>query len=472
MTTETAAGLRNAVNGAVPDAATQQPNLAAPFVPQPQTVEESGLDFSFVLDLVVKAIYFGGRPVARQIAAQLALSFPIIDEVLTFIKREQFAEVVGSSGMGEQLYQYSLSAKGLEKAEEALARNQYIGPAPVPFETYVEVLRRQAVSTIRITPETVENAISHLVLDDKVATALGPAVNSGRSMLLYGGSGNGKSTITNAIGRMLPGEVLIPYAVDLNGTVIKVFDPRIHHEIPIEQQRERRNNDPSAAPASAERRRDRRWVVARRPMISAGGELTLKELELRYSAQSQFYIAPLQWKANSGILIVDDFGRQMIQPKELLNRWIVPMEERVDHLSLHSGDTLEVPFDVLLIFSTNLRPSELGDEAFFRRIRHKIEIPDPTREQFLEILARICQQREIQLDPEAAQYLIREYYERAGRGFKGCHPRDIVDLVADICAYNGGQPAFTRQYLDAACHSYFVAMQESTPTGTFGGLAA
>src|SRR5256885_608463 len=186
MTTETAAGLRNAVNGAVPDAATQQPNLAAPFVPQPQTVEESGLDFSFVLDLVVKAIYFGGRPVARQIAAQLALSFPIIDEALTFIKREQFAEVVGSSGMGEQLYQYSLSAKGLEKAEEALARNQYIGPAPVPFETYVEVLRRQAVSSIRITPETVENAISHLVLDEKVATALGPAVNSGRSMLLYG----------------------------------------------------------------------------------------------------------------------------------------------------------------------------------------------------------------------------------------------------------------------------------------------
>ena len=471
MIADTAAGLRNAVNGAIPDAGAQQ-NLAAPFVAQPQTVEESGLDFSFVLDLVVKAIYFGGRPAARQIAAQLALSFPIIDEVLTFIKREQFAEVVGSSGMGEQLYQYSLSAKGLEKAEEALARNQYIGPAPVPFETYVEVLRRQAVSSIRITPETVENAISHLVLDDKVATALGPAVNSGRSMLLYGGSGNGKSTITNAIGRMLPGEVLIPYAVDLNGTVIKVFDPRIHHEIPIEQQKERRNNDPTAAPAGADRRRDRRWVVARRPMISAGGELTLKELELRYSAQSQFYIAPLQWKANSGILIVDDFGRQMIQPKELLNRWIVPMEERVDHLSLNSGDTLEVPFDVLLIFSTNLRPSELGDEAFFRRIRHKIEIPDPTREQFLEILARICQQRELALDPEAASYLVREYYERAGRGFKGCHPRDIVDLVADICAYNGGQPAFTRQYLDAACHSYFVAMEESaTPTTTFGGVA-
>ena len=275
-------------------------------------------------------------------------------------------------------------------------------------------------------------------------------------MLLYGGSGNGKSTITNAIGRMLPGEVLIPYAIDLNGIIVKVFDPRVHQEIPPS------SSSSAARPSHAngngvERRRDRRWVVARRPMITAGGELTLKDLELRYSPQSQFYIAPLQWKANSGILIVDDFGRQMIQPKELLNRWIVPMEERVDHLSLHTGDMVEVPFDVLLIFSTNLHPSQLGDEAFFRRIRHKIEIPDPTREQFLEILARVCQQREIPLDTDAALLPVDHYYDRTGRGFKGCHPRDIVDLVVDICAYHGEQPAFTRKYLDQACHSYFVS---------------
>ena len=238
-------------------------------------------------------------------------------------------------------------------------------------------------------------------------------------MLLYGGSGNGKSTITTAIGRMLPGEVLIPYAIDLNGTIVKVFDPRVHQEIPADQQ-ERRGERPAAA--GVERRRDRRWVVARRPMITAGGELTLKELELRYSPQSQFYIAPLQWKANSGILIVDDFGRQMISTKELLNRWIVPMEERIDHLSLHTGDMVEVPFDVLLIFSTNLHPSQLGDEAFFRRIRHKIEIPDPTREQFLEILARVCQQREIPVDPDAALYLVDHYYDRHGPRLQGLPP--------------------------------------------------
>ncbi len=446
---------------------------AAPFVSQPQTIEETGLDFSMILDLVVKAIYFAGRPAARQIAAQLALSFPVIDEVLAFLKREQLAEVVGSSGMGEQLYQYSLSNKGLEKAEEALARNQYIGPAPVPFEVYLDVLTRQSIRAVRVSPDAVDQALSHLVLDEQVAMALGPAINSGRSMLLYGGSGNGKSTITNAIGRMLPGEVLIPYAIDLNGIIVKVFDPRVHQEIPAEKQLERRASE--ATPGAAERRRDRRWVVARRPMITAGGELTLKELELRYSPQSQFYIAPLQWKANSGILIVDDFGRQMIQPKELLNRWIVPMEERVDHLSLHTGDTVEVPFDVLLIFSTNLNPSELGDEAFFRRIRHKIEIPDPTREQFLEILARVCQQREIPLEADAAMHLVEHYYDRTGRGFKGCHPRDIVDLVLDIAAYYGEPAAFSLRHLDAAAHSYFVSMLDPGVTNNvsrFGGLAA
>lgn len=470
MTIDTAAGRTTSVEEM--DGRTPGDPLGAPFVPQPQTPEETGLDFSMLLDLVVKAIYFTGRPSARQVAAQLALNFPVVDEVMQFLKREQLAEVVGSSGMGEQLYQYSLSQKGQEKAEEALARNQYIGPAPVPFEVYLDVLKRQSIRTMRVTPDKVQDSISHLVLHDAVAAALGPAVNSGRSMLLYGGSGNGKSTITAAIGKMLPGEVLIPYAVDINGIIVKVFDPRVHQEVPIEQQRERRAGE-SAPSGGVERRRDRRWVVAKRPMITAGGELTLKELELRYSPQSQFYIAPLQWKANSGILIVDDFGRQMIQPKELLNRWIVPMEERVDHLSLHTGDMVEVPFDVLLIFSTNLHPSQLGDEAFFRRIRHKIEIPDPDRDQFLEILARVCQQREIPVDPKAAQYLVDEYYMRRERGFKGCHPRDIVDLVVDICVYHGEMPAFDMRHLDAACHSYFVALQaDAAQIARFGGLAA
>ncbi len=468
MTTETAT-TRSLVDAADNVSGRAEDVGGAPFVPQPQTVDETGLDFSMILDLVVKSIYFAGRPAARQISAQIALPFPVVDEILTFMKREQMAEVVGSSGMGEQLYQYSLSAKGMEKAEEALSRNHYVGPAPVPFELYLEVLKAQSIRNIRLTPESVGRAVSHLVLDDSVTEALGPAVNSGRSMLIYGGSGNGKSTITGAVGRMLPGEVLIPYAIDINGIIVKLYDPRIHQEIAPDKA-DRRNMEPNGA--SAERRRDRRWVVARRPMITAGGELTLAELELKYSQQSKFYIAPLQWKANSGIMIVDDFGRQMIQPKELLNRWIVPMEERVDHLALHTGDIVEVPFDCLLIFSTNLHPSQLGDEAFFRRIRHKLEIPDPTKDQFMEILARVCQQREMPVDPEAAHYLVDKYYTRLDRGFKGCHPRDLVEIISDICMFHGDRPVFDRRYLDQAAHSYFVALQDpkSRQLGQFGGL--
>jgi hypothetical protein len=468
-----AAGLRGSLTGVAARSNGAAQETGAPWVPQPQTIEETGLDFTMILDLVVKAVYFAGRPSARQVASQLALPFPVIDEMLAFLKREQLAEVVGSAGMGEQLYQYSLSGKGLEKAEEALARNHYIGPAPVPFEVYLQVLKLQSIRAMRVTPQSVDAALSHLVLDDGVCEALGPAVNSGRSMLIYGSSGNGKSTITAAIGGMLPGEVLIPYAVDINGIIVKVYDPRVHQEIPTEQQE--RRSGPDAA-NGGERRRDRRWVVARRPMITAGGELTMKDLELRYSPQSQFYIAPLQWKANSGILIVDDFGRQMISTKELLNRWIVPMEERIDHLSLHTGDMVEVPFDVLLIFSTNLEPAQLGDEAFFRRIRHKIEIPDPTREQFMEILSRVCQQREMPFDADAALYLVDAYYDRLGREFKGCHPRDIVELMVDICVYHGETPAFTRRYVDQAAHSYFVTLQdaarEARETQGFGGRAA
>jgi hypothetical protein len=473
MTIDTAGMRGSLMDAAVGRGESLASDEGAPWVPQPQTIEETGLDFSMVLDLVVKAVYFAGRPAARQVAAQLALPFPVVDEVLAFLKREQMAEVVGSAGMGEQLYQYSLSGKGLEKAEEALARNHYIGPAPVPFEVYLQVLKLQSIREIRVTPPVVDAALSHLVLDSAVCEALGPAVNSGRSMLLYGGSGNGKSTITAAIGKMLPGEVLIPYAVDINGMIVKVFDPRVHQEVPTERQERRASLDSANG---SERRRDRRWVVARRPMITAGGELTLKELELRYSPHSQFYIAPLQWKANSGILIVDDFGRQMISTKELLNRWIVPMEERIDHLSLHTGDMVEVPFDVLLIFSTNLHPSQLGDEAFFRRIRHKIEIPDPTREQFMEILSRVCEQREIPFDADAALYFIATYYDRLGRGFKGCHPRDIVELMSDICAYHGETPTFTRRFVDQAAHSYFVSLQDASREAKqkqqFGGLAA
>jgi hypothetical protein len=427
-----------------------------PFEPQPSTVEETGIDFGQLLDLVIKTIYFGGRPTARTICARTALPFSVVDTVLTFLKREQFIEVVGSTGLGEQQYQYALSGRGNDKALEALERNQYVGPCPVTFESYVRIVERQSVRKIRVDASIVEPALSDLVLPQTTRQLIGPAVNSGRSILLYGDPGNGKSSIAKAIGDMLPGAILIPHAIDINGQTIKVFDPRVHTEVVKPSAEDERRPANGHAAVNGERRRDPRWAIGRRPIIMAGGELTLADLELRYSPQSKFYMASLQVKANCGILVVDDFGRQLIQPKELLNRWIVPMEARVDHLTLLSGETAEIPFELLLVFSTNLPPHSLGDEAFFRRIRHKIEVPDPDEAAFLKILEMVCRKRGIPYSPEGGRYLLERYYKPNDRHMRGVHPRDITDLLADISSFQGRQPAFTREWIDLACASYFI----------------
>lgn len=427
------------------------------FVPQPQTVEETGLHSSLLLDLCIKCIYFAGRPAARQIASHLALPFHLIEELLDFLKKEQFVEVVGSAGAGEQQYKYALSSKGMEKAEEVLNRGQYNGPAPVSFEQYTDIQYRQSVRGLHIDKNVIHDALSHLVLDDTTLYALGAAVNSGRSLLLYGNSGNGKSTAAETIGKMLPGHVLIPHAFEYNGHIIRVFDPRVHVEAPEEESdTERRAGEVFGRAVEPERRRDRRWVKAQRPLVIAGGSLSLHDLELRYSEVSKFYVAPLQVKANGGVLVIDDFGRQLVEPKELLNRWILPLEQGIDHLTLHTGDTIVMPFDLLLVFSTNLPPKQLGDEAFFRRIRHKIELPDPTQEQFIRIFRRVCEAKETPFDEEAVAYLLETHYIRQGRSFRGCHPRDIVELAESIANYRDEPVSLTPELLDVACSFYFV----------------
>jgi len=439
----------------------ESPITDAPFMPQPATVEETGLELSLLVDMMLKTVYFLGRPSGRLLSEQLAISFGVLEELITFLRQEQALEIVGSSGVGEQSYQYALTERGRHKAEEALARSHYVGPAPVSFDLYIDVLARQSARDIRIDTDTYLAGLSHLVLPRRVLAGLGPALNSGRSLLVYGGAGNGKSSITVAVGDMLPGEVLIPHAVVVHGQIIKVFDPRMHQRIPEEVLEERRKDAARFSPTGRERRQDPRWAIAKRPVVSVGGELSLKDLEMRYSATSNFYIAPLQWKANSGVLIIDDFGRQMIQPQELLNRWIVPMEQGIDHLSLHTGDTVELPFDMLLIFSSNIPPGRLGDEAFFRRIRHKVEVPNPTPEDYLEILRRICDNRGVTYTEEGAQYLVRMYEESETREPKACHPRDLVDLLLDITRFYGKEPVLTPEWLDLACTSYFVELEKA-----------
>ena len=444
--------IRTSATGAIKD-------LDAPFRPQPNSVEETGISFGQLLDLAVKTVYYSGRPSAREISVAMALPFNVVDQVLTFLKREQFIEVVGSSGLGEQEYQYALSEKGTERALEALERNAYVGPTPIPFEDYVNVTMEQSIRQTRVDAEVVDRALHDLILNGTTRDLVGPAVNSGRSMLLYGDPGNGKSSIAKGIGRMLKGRVLIPYAIDVSGQTIRVFDPRVHfpenfsEEDESDENRRGLNGYGGQRP---ERRRDSRWVVAKRPLIITGGELTLADLELKFSAASKFYIAPVQMKANSGILVIDDFGRQLVAPKELLNRWIVPMEARVDHLSLLSGETIEIPFELLLVFSTNIPPQQLGDEAFFRRIRHKIEVGDPDEESFLSIMKLVCSANNVPYEEAAGRYIIERYYKPKNRHLRGVHPRDIIDLLMDISSFQGREPECSRELIDLACASYFI----------------
>lgn len=440
-------------------------NLDAPFRAQPSSVEETGISFGQMLDLAVKTIYYGGRPSARDISKAMALPFNVVDQLLGFLKREQFIEVVGSGGLGEQEYQYALSEKGNERAMEALERNAYVGATPVPFEDYVSVTMEQSVRQIRVDVDVVDRALHDLVLNPMTRDLVGPAVNSGRSMLLYGDPGNGKSSIAKGIGRMLKGNVLIPHAIDVGGQTIRVFDPRVHYPAnnaseEEEAEEERRAAAGGYAPQRPERRRDSRWVVAKRPLIITGGELTLADLELKFSPASKFYIAPVQMKANSGILVIDDFGRQLVAPKELLNRWIVPMEARVDHLSLLSGETIEIPFELLLVFSTNIPPQQLGDEAFFRRIRHKIEVGDPDEEAFLKIMHLVCDANNVPYEEAAGHYIIERYYRPKHRHLRGVHPRDIIDLLLDISSFQNREAECSRELIDLACASYFIDDRE------------
>jgi predicted ATPase with chaperone activity len=423
------------------------------FVPtRPQSLEETGLSLNFLADLALKILYFRGYVTGADIAEEMRLPFAgVIDRVLEFLKRDQFCEIKGAGGLRQSDYEYTITAKGIVRAREVLDRGQYVGPAPVPLHRYSEGIRRQPMLTASIHVPEMRQAVTHLVVDEEMLEMLGPAVNSGRSIFLYGEPGNGKTAMAESIGRMVLGsEIYIPYAVEVGGMIIKVFD-EINHQLATEPPEDSANNHIGRRP-----RHDRRWIRIKRPVITVGGELTLETLDLVWDDVSKYYEAPFQMKANGGMFLIDDFGRQLVRPRDLLNRWVVPLEKRYDYLTLHTGQKIEVPFELLIVFSTNLEPSDLVDEAFLRRIRHKIYVGDPSFDNFREILRRECARCGIPFDDDGLAYLLRDYYIKLNRPLRACHPRDLVDEILDIASYLNIPPLLSRELIDRACKAYFV----------------
>jgi hypothetical protein len=413
---------------------------------------DTGLTHGFLADLTLKFMYFRGQITGSELAQELKLPFQsVVHPILSFLRREQMCEVKGSSGLNASTFLYVITTRGSTRAREQLERSAYVGPAPVSWNQYVTAINAQGSRKLRVDPGMMHNSLSHLVLSERLVDKIGPAVNSGRSLFLYGPPGNGKTTIAESIGEMVLGnDMYMPYAVEVDGHVVQVYDEINHEAVPESEQDVRRGGLGAAAS------RDDRWIRIRRPSIMVGGELTMAGLDLVYDPNNKYYEAPFQMKANGGMFLIDDFGRQQIRPRDLLNRWIVPMEKKVDFLALHTGRKVEVPFAVLLVFCTNLPPGDLVDEAFLRRIRHKIEVVSPTFDEYREIFQIMCSQRNVPFDDQAVRYLLQEHYIKKNRKLRGSHPRDIIDQVLDISSYLGTEPRLTRELLDQAAEAYFV----------------
>ncbi|MBI4468107.1 MAG: ATP-binding protein [Acidobacteria bacterium] len=419
--------------------------------PLPRTIEETGISQELLIQLLIKTLYLMGELTEATAADRLKLPFALVGELLQIIRNEKMCEIKGSGG--SMLYRYAITDFGTERAREYMHFSQYVGPAPVSLAQYTAVMLEQTVLDVHVSREMLEQATDGMVIPMDTLEQVGEAINSGQPMFIYGEPGNGKTMIAEALGRMLRlmrgGEVYVPYAVDVDNQIIQVFDPVTHTRMAREE-----SDEVELVPIQDEF--DSRWVPCQRPIVFTGGELTLKMLDLSFNTISKYYEAPPQMKANSGVFIIDDFGRQMVRPRDLLNRWIVPLEKRVDYLTLHTGKKFPVPFDTIVLFATNIPPRKLADEAFLRRIRNKINIMDPTPENYAEIFRKYCTRKGVPFDPAGVVYIFDEYYSKHSIKPRGCHPRDIIEQILSTAKYLEQPPTLSKSLIDRACHIYFL----------------
>ncbi|MBI5282937.1 MAG: ATPase [Candidatus Solibacter usitatus] len=428
----------------------ESPQEEFKFVPPvPETIEELGVPLSMVEQMILKILYFRGDCSGRLLASTLGLNYSVIAPMVETMKRQHLLMAKSSLGMGDVSSTFAMTENARELVREHIESNSYTGRIPVPLEQYTVGVKLQRHKSDWLTREMLAKAFSHMVMNETILSQLGPAVNAGKSFLIYGQPGNGKTFLAEGLFHIASEPIFVPFAIEYQGQIIQIYDPIYHHRID--------EDEPEMSAFHRERDFDGRWFRCKRPFIMSGGELSLEMLDLSFNPASKVYDAPFHLKANNGIYLIDDFGRQKVSPTEVLNRWIVPMERHIDFLTFRTGGKAQVPFECFLVFSTNLRPQQLGDEAFLRRIQYKMFVRSPELAEFTLIFRRFCESQNIECDEAALEAYLDKRYLRAGKPFRRCQPRDVITHAIDLIRFERLPYQLTAEVLDRAFEMAFVS---------------